>query len=424
MFGLCLIAGFIVSVLISFPLVMVAFFLVMGFAVVSVVNFKQSVLIYILLRSALDIFSRFLLIPGIASANLSGVVTVIFLMMSTVEFFKRKQNPFKLPFLRSYLYFLSISVFSVIFSTSPWGCVGDWLRFLGLFNLAASIYFVFEPRDIVKVVYVIGLSTLLPAILSLASFFIGNQVHDAGFARVYGSFVHPNMYAFFLMTVLFLYIPDLIFGKGVIHRSFALLIGVVSIILLVLTFTRAAWVGFFIGSVIILWRKKSAPFFLGFLLLGVCLLPFLWPRFHDVGLGNVGGYRLDSWTWRLNTWTESLQDFQWSKIFGIGLGGYYALYGFYAHNDYLRLLVETGILGVLAYIAIFIVFFQRACFIFRSTDEVLIKNIAFSVILTTVAYLIIGVSDNISRAVSILTYYFVMVALMEMGVAKRKVVTG
>jgi len=60
----------------------------------------------------------------------------------------------------------------------------------------------------------------------------------------------------------------------------------------------------------------------------------------------------NSFNWRLAQWTFLLQSWQKSQIFGFGQGTsiYLSEYHLYAHNDYVRALVEGGIVGLSSFL--------------------------------------------------------------------------
>jgi O-antigen ligase len=60
----------------------------------------------------------------------------------------------------------------------------------------------------------------------------------------------------------------------------------------------------------------------------------------------------NSFNWRIAQWTDLLQQWQHFPILGYGLGisAHVSANGLYAHNDYVRALVEGGIVGLVTFL--------------------------------------------------------------------------
>ena len=126
-------------------------------------------------------------------------------------------------------------------------------------------------------------------------------------------------------------------------------------------------------------------------------------------------YRLsDSET--LNTrvifWKKSMEMFKEYPLFGVGLGNWqihfpkYGLNDFTVseivngentlqrpHNDYIWILCETGILGLLAYLVIFGIIFYQVCFLIKNTTNSVEKWTFYFILSTLIGYLLISFFD-------------------------------
>lgn len=139
---------------------------------------------------------------------------------------------------------------------------------------------------------------------------------------------------------------------------------------LVFSYARSAWLGAMVG-ICALGFLKGRKFFL-LLVLGVlllCLLIFVieptsWDRVKEI---NLSKDRPEST--RLRLWQTSFNMIKDKPIWGIGLGNFsrlfdrYKVEGFYdttchPHNDFLNVAVNSGILGLLAYLSIWVIFLR------------------------------------------------------------------
>ncbi|MCU0856923.1 MAG: O-antigen ligase family protein [Pontiellaceae bacterium] len=86
-------------------------------------------------------------------------------------------------------------------------------------------------------------------------------------------------------------------------------------------------------------------------------------NFWEIGQQH-GGAELTSALWRLWHWNEILRIYQESgwgaKMLGHGLGISTPVIGNLPHNDYLRLLFEVGVVGLLSNLVIWVILFRRA----------------------------------------------------------------
>jgi len=171
---------------------------------------------------------------------------------------------------------------------------------------------------------------------------------------------------------------------------------------LFLTFSRSAWLGF-IFSVIFMWvicdkmRKRI------FLIVFLALMAFA-AIFAYFNIGNhitIGGGSLID---RMQIWRIGWSIFRDSPIFGRGPGtfmfnfGRYKpesyLYIVYAHNCYLQMLAEIGVVGLLSFLWIIIAFFRSALISIADTKDGFYKLILIGSTSGIFAYLIQAALDT------------------------------
>ena len=124
--------------------------------------------------------------------------------------------------------------------------------------------------------------------------------------------------------------------------------------------------------------------------------------------------------WRFRLWESSVDSIKRRPFTGYGLGSFQELSadffnleknGAPAHNAYLELLFETGLIGLLSHLAIYFtvlkVFFSR---IWRQTKEKSIEaTLLFSYV---IGYIFVGVSDNTLYYLSFNWYFWFFVGLI------------
>lgn len=177
-----------------------------------------------------------------------------------------------------------------------------------------------------------------------------------GNLAVSAAFQHYNDFAAFLGVMIFIAIGFLVYVKRFWQK---LLLSVVFLLIsanIILTFSRGAWVSLLIVCLFLamfIKNKKSKLLFLLFLVsfVGVILsFPSLKERFFLIV---KDGGDAD----RFKVWRVALTMFSESPLFGKGLGlfmSHFSKYTHlsiqYAHNCYLQILAETGLLGFVFFI--------------------------------------------------------------------------
>lgn len=172
--------------------------------------------------------------------------------------------------------------------------------------------------------------------------------HDVAFA-ITATFKHFNNYAAFLVVSFFVAQGFLCKKNSLLAQSMIVGLLTGTFLSLLFTYSRGAWVAFFAGGMCmcVLARKKQS-ILLGIVLLvllfiGVSYLPLIRERLFSSG--NNG---------RFGLWLDALHAWKQVPLLGVGIGlfmdrvaiGGQEIHGQYAHNCYIQMLTETGILGL------------------------------------------------------------------------------
>ncbi len=213
------------------------------------------------------------------------------------------------------------------------------------------------------------------------------QIGGTGFRRAYGTFGQPNPYAGYISMTLALAVGLL---TAVPRRPVAILLGAAILLLgaaLVASWSRGGWIGFGAAAVAMavgLPRRFRWGLALGLLLIAVGLLLYtagwlpaaITARLSDLSfqIGDIRGVGITDANFalleRLAHWQAALQMWRYNFWAGVGLGCYepaypqFALINWplplgHAHNIYLNLLAETGLLGLAAYLILWGTVFWR-----------------------------------------------------------------
>jgi O-antigen ligase len=248
---------------------------------------------------------------------------------------------------------------------------GGLRLFLALLTYAAAFalpYAVIQSRQAVVQCLTVALcSSLIPSIFALLQLAMTPAILT-GAERLESTFTHPNIYAFYIVSVvtliLFMTCSTTVTLSRFMRRILFVYAGYL-LFLLLLTGTRSAWLSMLIimtGHAIVVDRRWLL------LMLGVpvaLLIPGVSERLSDLDSGTIdGGFdQLNSFAWRKALWSDTLG---WMTanppgIFGHGLDAYQSYVplffwrgegqeGVGPHNAFLQIYFEMGVAGLASFL--------------------------------------------------------------------------
>lgn len=296
--------------------------------------------------------------------------------------------------------------------------------FVGAFHFVRSI------QDFRFCVRLVVWSSALPVLYSIVD--IALHLRNGGF-RLQSTFGHPNIFAFYLTSIiaLVLYLlksrvrPASQGTRAGLMVYMALLLG-----LLVLTQTRSAWIACL--AVFAIYGAFFERRYLVYLIAipaAAMLIPDVRDRLLELGSGNeyVQYAKLNSFAWRRLIWESGLRWMQPDHyLLGYGLNAFkfyspvfFPLSGeanFGAHNVYVQWLFEVGVFGLLAFLWLF----GRLVWTLKLMAPVDRVGACIAITLA-VEYLIVSFSDNVlSYLVFNWYFWFIAGAACAVGATSRR----
>lgn len=203
--------------------------------------------------------------------------------------------------------------------------------------------------------------------------------------RVYSYLGNPNLLAGYLLPAVVFSLVAVFVWQGWIKKALALTMFVVNTACLILTFSRGGWIGLVVALLIVMgllvywwsiemppfWRTWSLPIILGGLI-GVLLLAMIFVEPVRLRVLSIFADRKDSSNnFRRNVWDAVFEMIRDRPIIGIGPGhgSFNKIYPLYQHPRYtalsaysilLEVTVETGFIGLAAFLWLLIVTFNTA----------------------------------------------------------------
>jgi len=282
--------------------------------------------------------------------------------------------------------------------------------------------------DVQYFLKIVILSSVGPVIYALFQLLSGFDWYQD--ARIEGTFTHPNIFAFYILTTIGTILCLLASGNNLLTRKARKILGLYLlplIIVLVATKTRSAWAGcLFLFLVYGLVADKRVLVLTFILPIFALAIPSVNERIQGLLTGThyVGWVQdVNAYAWREILWGKALTLIMQKPVFGYGLYSfpYYSptffpletWRGVDAHNVYIQLLFETGLAGLFAYLWIFS---QKFVWLFRywRVDKARLTMTAAMISV----YVITGYSDNLLEYVSYGWCYWFTVGLIYSDLAQ------
>lgn len=242
--------------------------------------------------------------------------------------------------------------------------------------------------------------------------------------RVESYFDNPNTFAEVLILLLPLVLALVLCSRHVVSRLMAggvLLVGVAA---LGMTYSRASWVGGACAMVVMvfLWKPRLIPAFAAACVLAVPFLPdTIWNRILTIA--NPADTSTAS---RIPLYKAALEVIRQSPISGAGLGTaavqtyiddfnlYHAEAPFvHAHNVYLQVWIEAGILGIVGFVGGMLWNIKRAAHTVRHCPSSAARTITCAACSALCGAMVCGLADylwNYPRVMCIFWFVFAMAA--------------
>jgi putative inorganic carbon (HCO3(-)) transporter len=325
--------------------------------------FRNPILVlclFLVVAVNLDFF-RF---GDILSADILTSSFLMYLLM--VRLGLQRQKLFTTPLERIYAVYLLATIISVLLSINPVLSIKNWFRDFE-YLLLITFIFALEPTEGQKrtIVGAVLLASIIPCVVGLAGIIFGIDRFYGNIApletgqmvlRVQSTLTHPATFAQFLFTMSILTLAMILDGRW-FRKAYLVPLFLVQIYLLYLGYSRVMWGEFLIGLCILLWLFRHRRFlFLG-LPASILTLVFLVPTFLSRWSTAVEQSKENSLLIRLAIWLKALSLVPKRPIFGSGPDTFVDYVGFRqygAHNTWVNMLVETGVVGLVLYVAVIV----------------------------------------------------------------------
>ena len=385
--------------------------------------------LFLLIRPLLDELSHITL--GVPSANPSGgmalmVVVLAVALLATTPGVMR--SPPSLAFGLVVLITaggagLAMFDFGQTIGTEPLSDTVRIAALLGMYLLVANVFC--SPERVRQLFVVVGLSGVAPAVLGLVELISGPEVAEhLGLARISGPFGGPNplgMYCALTALVLIAMPRRWLPWWG---RMLAL---APILVALVATYSRAGWVVFLLGLLLLEWRRNKVLVLSAIVVVAavVALVPTVKERVIPSNKAESSSPETyESFGWRVDNWADLLAKASKKPI--VGYGTKTTIYvnprrttgaqtsdngGFEAHNAVVRILVEGGVVLLAAYVFFMALLFRMLYRLTRDRWRLQVPAKIVAVLWLVFTILAVGADDPFDQTAIMFALFALTAAL-------------
>ncbi len=380
-----------------------------------VIRFDFFVAFILLIRTSVDYTKADAAPRASGVMEATAAVAVLFMGAGIVWMLTRGRHAprFRAPMTGPFQVFMVTLFLSVVTSTVLLTSLTEFARIMAVFIMVLVLERLMIDRKVVdKVLIACFLSALPPIVLGISQALNRTRLLDVGgFERIRGTFRHPNPYALYLAVIITMGVaiyPHL----SKIGRRWMISLLSIAFVAMLLTYTRTGWISVVIGLLIVgfLQSKKL----LGIIFVGIAILlatvPSVAGRFSDLDEGRYlkGGAAKNSLLWRMDYWTEALHLAKKNPVTGIGLKGIASNLDEQKqpHNDFVRVYVETGLVGLFGYIALIVGLARTARRARRRARPGIDRGIAVGFSGLVAIFIASSIVSNILSQVVLLWYFY------------------
>jgi O-antigen ligase len=299
----------------------------------------------------------------------------------------KKTDAKPMPFTWAFIAFLFVCTVSMVVAPSIVDSLAVMIRFAGYFLMIFVIGRSIRSRNTLTWILVLMVvAGALTGLYGLYQYFFAPQTAKIGLydltddvaGRIGSTFENPNFYAEYLVLMVPVGLALVLGSRGLLRRSMMLIATLLLFAGLMMTYTRGSWLSAGIGITLmsILTEAWLIWVWIGLVVIAFVAAPGVASRVESIldTSGGTAGFRRRLWTIALGIIAEH-------QLLGAGIGNYYDVFTEYifrhpelsvgwviygAHNSYLTIWAETGIFGILSFIAIILVSIKYGLYIARA----------------------------------------------------------
>lgn len=405
----------------DYGLVVAASIAVVVFSVAFLLDPRVAVLVLLLGRASIDFIAYGTAVTGsaYASLNLLVLLALIVTVLGSTVLLRRGLSLAPVSLATWYYAFLGAGLISIALSAFPIVSLAEFSRHMStlvLFLLVSQLFG--DPKWRIRAVWAIALSSVVPMLVAAYQAATGTGQAGLGdIVQVYGTFSHPNDFGRHLVIAGLMTLPLAYSEQRTRFRRLAKLLLAIAVILLLLSYSRGAWIAAIVGVIVFGFRARPrllVPLLLGLAAAYSTNLLGIQSRFAGVMMEST---QVSSLFTRRLIWADAIQQALQSPFVGQGLGTFpFAAVSRFgqirAHNEYLRFFFEVGALGLIAHVGIHLAAVREGWVRWTSQDAGFDGIVGASVAAAFCAMMVLALAENVYSGLSTQWYLFSAVGLV------------
>ena len=238
--------------------------------------------------------------------------------------------------------------------------------------------------------------------------------------RVYSTLENPNVLSEYLLLVIPFAAACVITGKSWWQKSFFACCLIVMVICMIVTFSRGGYLGLILAAAIFIVMLNPR-----FILVGIVALVALYFVLPDTVIGrftSIGDLHDSSTSYRFYIWMgtlDMLKDYWFSGI-GPGMAAFNLIYPAYglntiaaphAHNLYLQLTCDSGIIGLVLFLLLILSFYRMNFTAFSHSRDKETRIYLIAAVASISGFLLQGMTDYVFYNNRVTLVFWVVVGL-------------
>jgi len=333
---------------------------------------------------------------------------------------------------------------SVSYETSIYGII-KLLKYLLIFVVCSDA--IKDKKHLEKIVFSVCCGVSLLAIDALWQFFSGYDFihrsvlhHQIGLARASASFPNPNLLGIYMSAFIPLIVGlTILYFKGK-NKIFMFLLSILALTGIFLTFSRGAGLAVYLAILFLAIAGKKKLLILA-LIAVLLIFPFVMPEnikkwAKEVNYNPVVFmFNQD----RISIYSNTINMVRHHPFIGVGANTFSKNYGkyrtesaekyaytpdgIYAHNIYLQMAGEIGLLGLAAFIFFLFLIFKNVASSYAKLKDGYLRAVLLSLFAGILAFLVNGLTETslYNARVAIVFWYLIGISLSlnRIGIEKR-----
>jgi O-antigen ligase len=378
-----------------------------AFVIVALVDTRSALFAVVFVRATIDVTATLPLLSASGSSNVNAAAMMSFLIigLGVSHIALNRMNIWRVPLTKPFAFFMVLTLVGIALAPDKNQALQDWLRVLSVFVLYVLVVDLLRTAEDVRwMLRILLLSSVVPLVLGFYQYVANTGNHETpGLNRIEGTFVHPSPYATYLVQLIPLALVYLLHTRSRLGRIALAVLIPAMVYSVYLTETRAAWLGLIAAVMVFMaararWTLILVPVVAAAMFFA---LPSIQARFDEASSSTGSVF------WRQQQWENAINITSTPQLLtvGAGLSAVNVRLGNLTHNEYVRLLVETGLIGLVLTIMMYWMLFKIALKGYREGATPYQRDLMLAFLMSFAARVVIAATDNII-AFPVLEWYF------------------